>query len=65
MFYFGPSPKNIRVRGQIVSEEFTAVYDRMASTVIDMRTAAYAHPLNQLGPAVEAHGTGDYLRHEG
>jgi len=50
---------------QVMSEEFSAVYDRMTSGELDMRTAAYAHALNRLGRAIEAHGTRDYFRRNG
>jgi glutamate dehydrogenase (NADP+) len=43
--------------GVIMRREFGAVYDLMLAKKIDMRTAAYAHALQRLAPALESTGT--------
>ena len=35
--------------------------ERMTEAKIDMRTAAYAHALDRIGEAVEAHGTSAFF----
>jgi glutamate dehydrogenase (NADP+) len=42
---------------RIMRSEFAYVYDLMKSKKIDMRTAAYAHALQRLAPALESTGT--------
>jgi glutamate dehydrogenase (NADP+) len=42
---------------RIMRSEFANVYDLMKSKKIDMRTAAYAHALQRLAPALESTGT--------
>ncbi len=43
--------------GVIMRREFGAVYDLMCAKKTDMRTAAYAHALERLAPALESTGT--------
>lgn len=43
--------------GEIMRREFGAIYELKVSKSIDMRTAAYTHALNRLGPALESTGT--------
>jgi glutamate dehydrogenase (NADP+) len=42
---------------RIMRSEFANVYDLMKAKKIDMRTAAYAHALQRLAPALESTGT--------
>ena len=46
---------------EIMAREFNAIYDRMLERHIDMRTAAYAHALQRIATAIEAHGTQRYF----
>ncbi len=46
---------------EIMAREFNAIYDKMETLGVDMRTAAYAHALNRMGRAIEAHGTREYF----
>lgn len=41
--------------------EFNTAYELMLEKKVDMRTAAYAHALNRVGVAVEAHGTSRFF----
>jgi glutamate dehydrogenase (NADP+) len=43
--------------GGIMRREFSEVYELARSKEIDMRTAAYAHALQRLAPALESTGT--------
>jgi glutamate dehydrogenase (NADP+) len=52
------SVEEVRERlGIIMRREFGAVYEIMRAKRIDMRTAAYAHALQRLAPALESTGT--------
>ncbi len=44
-----------------VTGEFDTIYELMLEKKVDMRTAAYAHALNRVGAAVEAHGTSRFF----
>ncbi len=59
-YYWTEEEVHTRLR-EIMSREFNAIYERMTSAKIDMRTAAYAHALDRIGEAVEAHGTSAFF----
>ena len=49
---------------EIMSREFSAVYDLMELKHTDMRTAAYALALNRIGQAIASQGTARYFAGE-
>ncbi|MHC5065672.1 MAG: Glu/Leu/Phe/Val family dehydrogenase [Planctomycetota bacterium] len=59
-FYWTEQEVHTRLK-EIMAREFNAIYERMADNKIDMRTAAYAHALDRIGEAVEAHGTSAFF----
>jgi glutamate dehydrogenase (NADP+) len=58
--YWSEEEVHDRLRS-IMTTSFSAVYDLAQRNNIDMRTAAYAHALNRIASAIEAHGTRDYF----
>jgi len=59
-FYWTEQQVHQRLR-EIMAREFDAIYRRMTEAKIDMRTSAYAHALDRIGEAVEAHGTSAFF----
>ncbi|TWU39448.1 Glutamate dehydrogenase [Novipirellula artificiosorum] len=59
-YYWALDEVHERLR-QIMTREFNAIYDLMASKQTDMRTAAYAIALTRIGEAIESLGTSDYF----
>jgi glutamate dehydrogenase (NADP+) len=47
---------------EIMSREFSAVYELAGEYRIDLRTAAYVHGLNRIGAAIASQGTHAFFR---
>jgi len=59
-FYWQESEVHERLQ-EIMTREFSNVYDIMLEKKIDMRTAAYVHALGRLGKAISDQGTHSYF----